>query len=65
MTQRITKTVIYSITVPSDAVIGTFYINGIIVNSSGVIAVVGGNNMITLDTLDIYGYYRSLGINPR
>jgi len=57
----ITKTVIYVITAPKDATIGTYYINGTISNSSGVIAIVGGNNAITLDIL---AYYRGLGNDP-
>ncbi len=56
-----TRTVIYSITAPANASIGTYYINGTISNSSGIIAIVGENNMITLD---IFKYYRSLGSNP-
>ncbi len=61
MTPGIIKTVIYTITAPTDAAIGTYYINGTISNSSGVIAVVGGNNIITLDIL---AYYRGLGSDP-
>lgn len=61
MTPGITRKVIYSITAPVDASIGTYYINGTISNSSGVIAIVGENNMITLD---IFKYYRRLGSNP-
>jgi hypothetical protein len=62
VTPGITKTVIYTITVPTDAAIGTFFINGTISNSSGVIAVVGGNNNII--TLDILAHYRRLGSDP-
>ena len=61
VTPGITKTVIYAITAPTDATIGTYYINGTISNSSGVIAIVGGNNIITLDIL---AYYRGLGSDP-
>jgi hypothetical protein len=49
------------ITAPKDATIGTYYINGTISNSSGLIANVGGNNAITLDIL---AYYRGLGNDP-
>ena len=61
VTPGITRTVIYSITAPSGASMGTYYINGTISNSSGVIAIVGKNNMITLDILK---YYRKLGSYP-
>lgn len=61
VTPGITRKVIYTITAPSDASIGTYYINGTISNSSGVIGIVGENNMITLD---IFEYYRRLGSNP-
>jgi Carboxypeptidase regulatory-like domain len=67
VTPGITKTVIYAITAPTDATIGTYYINGTIKNSSGIIAVVGGNNIITLELmpeLDILAYYRGLGSDP-
>jgi hypothetical protein len=58
VTPGITRTVIYTITAPAGASIGTYYINGTISNSSGVIAIVGENKMITLD---IFEYYRRLG----
>jgi len=61
VTPGITRTVIYSITAPAGASIGTYYINGTISNSSGVIAIVGEDNMITLD---IFEYYRRLGSYP-
>ncbi len=61
MTPRVTKTVIYEITAPASAPIGTYYIEGTISNSSGVIAVVAGDTTITLD---IFAYYRRLGSNP-
>jgi len=61
VTPGITKTVTYAITAPTDVALGTYYINGTISNSSGVIAVVGGNNIIILDIL---AYYRGLGTNP-
>ncbi|PWB54742.1 MAG: hypothetical protein C3F06_03845 [Candidatus Methanoperedenaceae archaeon] len=61
ITPGITRKVIYSITAPANATIGTYYINGTIRNSSGVIAIVGENNMITLD---IFEYYRRLGSYP-
>jgi hypothetical protein len=67
VTPGITKTVIYAIKAPTDATIGTYYINGTISNSSGVIAIVGGNNIITLELmleLDILAYYRGLGSDP-
>jgi hypothetical protein len=57
----ITTTVIYSITAPIDGSIGTYYINGTISNSTGLIAIVDGNNMINLD---IFAYYRRLGNDP-
>ena len=40
---------------------GTYYINGTVSNSRGVIAIVGGGTIITLDILT---YYRRLGSNP-
>lgn len=61
VTPGITKTVIYAITAPTGATIGTYYINGTISNSGGVIAIVGGKNIITLDIL---AYYRGLGSDP-
>jgi len=67
LTPGITKTVIYAITAPTDVTLGTYYINGTISNSSGVIAVVGGNNIITLELmpeLNILAYYRGLGSDP-
>ncbi|CAG0960520.1 MAG: plastocyanin/azurin family copper-binding protein [Candidatus Methanoperedens sp.] len=57
----INKTVIYRLTAPDNASIGTYHINGTISSASGVIATVGGNNIITLDTLDIIAFYRRLG----
>jgi hypothetical protein len=61
VTPGINKTVIYRITAPASASIGTYYINGTVSNSSGVIAIVGGDKIITLDIL---AYYRSLGSDP-
>jgi hypothetical protein len=61
VTPGITKTVIYTITAPIGATMGTYYINGTISNSGRVIAIVGGNNIITLDIL---AYYRGLGSDP-
>ncbi len=61
VTPGIAKTVIYRITAPTSASIGTYYINGTISNSSGVIAIVGGDKIITLD---IIAYYRRLGDDP-
>ncbi len=52
------KTVIYRLTAPGNASIGTYHINGTISSSSGVIAVVQGDNTITLD---IIAFYRRLG----
>jgi len=60
VTPGIAKTVAYSIASPIDASLGTYYINGTISNSSGIVAV-GGNNIITLDILT---YYRKLGSDP-
>jgi|GEM_PF-111499 len=57
----INKTVIYRLTAPDNASIGTYHINGTISSASGVIATVGGNNIITLDMLDIIAFYRRLG----
>ena len=57
----INKTVTYAITTPSDAANATYYINGTISTSSGMISIVDGNNMITFD---ISAYYRRLGSNP-
>jgi len=57
----ITKTVTYRITMPVNASIGTYTINGTINNSGGVIAYVTGEGTITSD---IPSYYRSLGTNP-
>jgi len=61
VTPGITKTVIYTITAPTDSTIGTYYINGTISNSTGIIAVVGGDNVIKFDIL---AYYRRLGSDP-
>ena len=61
VTPGINKTVIYRLTAPGDAPIGTYRINGTISSSSGVIAVVQGDDTITLD---IIAFYRRLGINP-
>jgi hypothetical protein len=54
----INKTVIYRLTAPDNASIGTYHINGTISSASGVIAVVQGDNTITLD---IKAFYRKLG----
>ncbi|MCX9029833.1 MAG: hypothetical protein OIN86_16840 [Candidatus Methanoperedens sp.] len=54
----INKTVIYRLTAPDNASIGTYHINGAISSASGVIAVVQGDNTITLD---IKAFYRRLG----
>ncbi len=48
VTPGINKTVIYRLTAPDNVSIGTFYINGTINSSSGVIAVVLSDNTITL-----------------
>jgi hypothetical protein len=61
VTPGVTKTVIYQLTNSTGIAIGTYYINGIIGNSDGIIANVSGNNMITLG---INEYYRKLGSNP-
>jgi S-layer protein (TIGR01567 family) len=53
----INRTVIYRLTASDNASIGTYHINGTI-SSSGVIAVVQGDNTITLD---IMAFYRRLG----
>jgi cytochrome c553 len=54
----INKTVIYRLTAPDNVSIGTYHINGTISSGSGVIAVVQGDNTITLD---IIAFYRRLG----
>ena len=54
----INKTVIYRLTAPDNTSIGTYHINGTISSASGVIAVVQGDNTITLD---IKAFYRRLG----
>ncbi|MCK5660446.1 MAG: hypothetical protein KAH86_03735, partial [Methanosarcinales archaeon] len=56
-----TKVVKYSVTMPSDTPGGTYYINGSIANSNGMIAFVSGENSISSDILS---YYRSLGEDP-
>jgi len=56
----ITKTVIYRITMPANASIGSYYINGKIANASRFAAVSGENTISS----DILSYYRSLGSNP-
>lgn len=61
VTPGTTKTAVYSITPAANTTIGTYYFNGTISNSSGVIAIVGGNNKIVLD---IFSYYRRLGSDP-
>ncbi|MCX9027073.1 MAG: ammonia-forming cytochrome c nitrite reductase subunit c552 [Candidatus Methanoperedens sp.] len=58
VTPGINKTVIYRLTAPDNASIGTYHINGTISSASGVIAVVQGDNTITLD---IKAFYRRLG----
>ncbi|CAG0979495.1 hypothetical protein METP1_01691 [Methanosarcinales archaeon] len=47
----INKTVIYRLTAPDNASIGTYHINGAISSASGVIAVVQGDNTITLNLI--------------
>jgi hypothetical protein len=54
----IQKTVIYRLTAPVNASIGTYHINGTISSSSGVIAVVQGDNTFTLEIIE---FYRRLG----
>ncbi|NJD01237.1 MAG: hypothetical protein FIA99_01250 [Ruminiclostridium sp.] len=54
----INKTVIYRLTAPGNASMGTYHIKGTISSTSGVIAVVQGDNTITLD---IGTFYRRLG----
>ncbi|MCG2758784.1 MAG: hypothetical protein L6263_10170, partial [Desulfobacteraceae bacterium] len=44
----VTKTVVYRVNVPSNATSGNYYINGCISNSSGAIANVTGENLITV-----------------
>src|SRR3990172_7850849 len=61
VTPGVNKTAVYRLTAPGNATIGTYYINGTVSNSSGVIAVVQGDNTITLD---IQAYYRRLGSDP-
>jgi hypothetical protein len=57
----VNKTVVYRLTAPGNATIGTYHISGTVSNSSGVVAVVHGDNTITLDIL---AYYRRLGSDP-
>lgn len=47
----INRTVIYRLTAPDNASIGTYHFNGTISNSSGVIAVVQGDNTIAFDII--------------
>ncbi len=61
VTPGINNTVIYRLTAPGNASIGTYHINGTVSNSSGMIAVVQGDNTITLD---IIAFYRRLGSDP-
>jgi len=61
VTPGINKTVVYRLTAPGNATIGTYHINGTVTNSSGVIAVVQGDSTITFDIL---AYYRRLGSDP-
>ena len=58
----VTKTVMYNITIPEDAPMGTYFINGSVSNSSGMIGIVSRENSIILE--DILMYYRGLGESP-
>jgi hypothetical protein len=49
------------LTVPADTNIGTYDINGTIINADGAVTIVDGDNMISLD---LVGYYRRLGNDP-
>ena len=61
VTPGINKTVIYRLTAPDNASIGTYHINGTISSTSGVIADVQGDNTIKIDIL---AYYRGIGSDP-
>ena len=58
VTPGVNKTIIYRLTAPDNASIGTYHINGTLRSSRGVIAVVQGDNAVTLD---IGAFYRRLG----
>ena len=60
--EGVTKTVMYNITIPEDAPMGTYFINGSVSNSSGMIGIVSRENSIILE--DILMYYRGLGESP-
>ncbi|MFZ3166055.1 MAG: hypothetical protein WA130_00460, partial [Candidatus Methanoperedens sp.] len=61
VTPGVNKTVVYRLTAPSNATIGTYHINGTVITSSEVVAVVQGDKTITLD---ITAYYGRLGSDP-
>jgi len=46
-----TKTVVYNLTVPSDATAQDYYLSGVIKNSSGIIGNVAGETKITVTTI--------------
>ena len=60
----VTKTVIYNLEVPSDAIEDNYNIAGVISNASGEIDTVKGEGEITVSNLTISDYYRSLGEYP-
>jgi hypothetical protein len=54
-------TVIYTLTAPVNISIGTYQIEGTIMNANGTLANVGGDNSIKIDILE---FYRRLGNDP-
>jgi hypothetical protein len=61
VTSGINKTVVYKLTAPSNASIGDYSINGSVINSTGMVATVGGSDTVSIS---IIGYYKKLGDNP-
>jgi hypothetical protein len=61
MTSGENKTVVYKLTAPNNASMGNYSISGSVVNSTGVVAIVGGSNTVSIS---IIGYYRKLGDDP-
>jgi len=59
-TAGVTKTVVYKLSVPTNASTGTFTINGTITNAKGDTTTVSGNDTISIDIIE---YYRKLGSN--
>ena len=61
VTPGVNKTVVYRLTAPGNATIGTYHIDGTVITSSEVVAIVQGDKTITLD---ITAYYGRLGSDP-